>query len=229
MTRKKFRLINHPINLDLDRCSLGLFRRIERVLEKYDIYLVIMGEYVRCCDLFVSIAGKCCFGMQQVGKEWPNRFSRGSRNICWERMFGNYIRGWFTFSFNNFCLLFRYFFRKFILLFLNTRLWFEIHKGTLFLLNALLKIFRFDLFIEDKGKKGVYTRWIETKQQSMLAQSTSLSSSLSNEAMYIIPSQRFINFSRFARFLLPPIRAIIIHFHDASRYLHDTITICARI
>lgn len=47
----------------------------------------------------------------------------------------------------------------------------------------------------------------------MLVQSTSLSSSLSNEC--IIPSQRFINFSRdpFRGFLAPPIRAIIIHFH----------------
>lgn len=62
----------------------------------------------------------------------------------------------------------------------------------------------------------------------MLAQSTSLSSSLSNER--IIPSQRFINFSRDPfRGFLAPIRAIIIHFHDLSRYLHDTITICARI
>lgn len=61
----------------------------------------------------------------------------------------------------------------------------------------------------------------------MLAQSTSLSSSLSNER--IIPSQRFINFSRDPfRGFLAPIRAIIIHFHDLSRYLHDTITICAR-
>lgn len=58
----------------------------------------------------------------------------------------------------------------------------------------------------------MYTRWIETKQQSMLAQSTSLSSSLSNEAMYIIPSQRFINFSR------DPFRAVSFASYSRNNY-----------
>lgn len=46
----------------------------------------------------------------------------------------------------------------------------------------------------------------------MLAQSTSLSSSLSNEAMYIIPSQRFINFSR------DPFRAVSFASYSRNNY-----------